>query len=113
MPIKRALQVPRPAQPTTQPRLTRQYTQLTMSPSEISEMIDWIAKLPELGRLLRGDKGAHARRGLERYAREYLQRPECRVYKRETWSSHSFMDEGYYERESVRFALMDRIKTLR
>lgn len=113
MALDPVLQTSQPIASAAQLGLNRPHTQLSLSPSQIKKMIDWIAELPELGRPLRGDRAAEVRRNLEHYAREYSQRPECRIYKRETWSPHSITDEGYYERAAVSAALIERIKTLR
>jgi hypothetical protein len=87
----------------------------TITHTEIRELIDWIARLPEFGRPLRGSQGPERRLALERYARECLQRPECKIpqHRGDRWTSHSLMDKRYYPLEFLRLALIERSKELR
>lgn len=88
--------------------------QPTITTPEIKGMIAWIARLPELGKPLRGQRGPLLRAGLERYAREYLRHSSSKPSKARTdrFTTHSFMGAKYYPLEFLRLALIDRVRQL-
>ena len=88
------------------------HTQFTVTESELAEMIDWIARLPELGAPLRGPHGPRVRAALGVFAHVRIREMQS-VPQHEPSGSHTIMPANCYALESLKLDLIDRVRSLR
>lgn len=88
------------------------HTRFTITESEIAEMIDWIARLPEIGAPLRGPDGPRVRDALGVFAQERVREMQSGP-QHEPSGSHTIMPTSYYPLEFLKLDLIDRVRSLR